>query len=386
MRNISIIIVGIVILSNNLNAQITTDRNYIVVLNEEFNGINRKWNDITFIEDCDNPLWKCFASEYWPMGVINSNENHHQAFQVNNAVFGNDGKMRLISEFVSETPLQEGDYEIPANFLFQDSINSKGIYYFSGTIESMTMDYHFGYYELKASLPIHEGGCSAFWLWGNTNSTYEEIDIYEHFRADSQNNLSRVYSCGIWYNGESNVYECANNYAKYHYSYENQYQDLSHDHIFACEWLPDRVTWYFDGMVINECKNRNQIPQNPKKIKVTYPINGNALNPDDNIPTWRGSDTLTISYIKHYALKTSCDNDLYITSGSQMSSMDYKVQRSITLGSANAIVIVPHDINFTLRAVESITIDGAFELALGTEMTLMVHECPECTFINNKNN
>ncbi len=383
MKNVSILIICTIILSYNINGQINDDPNYNIVLNEEFDGINRKWNEDTFTEDCDNPLWKCLSGESWWMGVVTNNINHHQAYQTRNAVFGNDGKMRLISEFISETPLVEDDYDIPSPYEFDIETNSKGIYYFSGTIETSTIDYHFGYYELKASLPIHDGGCSAFWLWGDSNTTYEEIDIYEHTIHDSSGDLYRGFSCGIWYNSEGCNYSDndssqAINFAKHYYNYSINQNDLSHEHTFACEWLPDRVTWFFDGQAINECKDKSQIPQNQKKIKVTYPINKGALNETCDFPVWRDGDTLTISHLKYFALKTDCSNDLSITSNSQISNMDYKVKRSIIIGSPDNVIVVPQNINFTLRAVDSITINGSFELPLGTEMTLIVHECPDC--------
>lgn len=383
MKNVSILIICTIILSSNINGQISNDPNYNIVLNEEFDGTNRKWNEDTFTEDSDNPLWKCLCDEVWPMGVVTNNINHHQAYQPGNAVFGNDGKIRLISEFVSEEPLQLGDYIIPSPHYFDSVTNSKGIYYFSGTIETSTRDYHFGYYEMKASLPIHDGGESAFWLWGGSSTTYEEIDIYEHNFHDSIRDIHRGFSCGIWYNSECNNYSDSDspqaiNFAKYYHNYDVNQNDLSHEHTFACEWLPDRVTWFFDGQAINECKDKSQIPQNPQKIKVTYPISKRALNETCDFPVWRDGDTLTISHLKYFALKTDCSNDLSITSNSQISNMDYKVKRSIIIGSPDNVIVVPQNINFTLRAVDSITINGSFELPLGTEMTLIVHECPDC--------
>lgn len=38
--------------------------------------------------------------------------------------------------------------------------------------------------------------------------------------------------------------------------------------------------------------------------------------------------------------------------------------------------------NHILRAVESIIIDGSFVLPVGAQMTLMTHQCPQCSMEN----
>lgn len=58
---------------------------------------------------------------------------------------------------------------------------------------------------------------------------------------------------------------------------------------------------------------------------------------------------------------------------------DYKVKRSIVMGGQNSTLTIPYHINFTMRAVDNITIDGPFEVPLGTEMTLIIQNCPECS-------
>ena len=52
------------------------------------------------------------------------------------------------------------------------------------------------------------------------------------------------------------------------------------------------------------------------------------------------------------------------------------VKRSVVIGNTNGLVL-NSSTDKVVRAVESITINGPFELQNGGRLTLMVHECPE---------
>ena len=103
-------------------------------------------------------------------------------------------------------------------------------------------------------------------------------------------------------------------------------------------------------------------------LKVTHTEDIDAwIGLDENLDTIWGDwkDEMTINYIKGYRLKTDCSIDVLI--------------RSLSMGGQNSTLTIPSDRNFTMRAVESVVIDGPFELSLGAQMTLMVHDCPECS-------
>ena len=65
-----------------------------------------------------------------------------------------------------------------------------------------------------------------------------------------------------------------------------------------------------------------------------------------------------------------------ITTGTQFANFDYKMKHSITIGSPEGQVIVPANTNVSMHAEQSITIDGEFEIPVGSQMSLSVHTCP----------
>lgn len=93
------------------------------------------------------------------------------------------------------------------------------------------------------------------------------------------------------------------------------------------------------------------------------------------IPVWKGTDSLSIDYIKVYQLKKDCDTDVVIENTEQLVNYEGGHKRSIFIGSVENAIAAPDNLNLTLRASESITIDGAFELPRGAKLNIIVHGC-----------
>lgn len=350
------------------------DRNWDTVFIEDFSG-HRYWNTSTFQEGShsDNRRWECKAYE-WLSGVTVGKKKCH-AYQPYQAMFCDTGGMKLCATYIRATPLVcDVDYQVPTGHYCDPGAGQ--IFYHSGMIETMEINCHYGYYEMKCRMPVHDGVKNSFWLYGTGNNTcYEEIDIFEHSEADYAGNINRRFTAGLWRNPDENDY-IPNLYKgniKYHIP-ENK-PDLTHDHVFGLEWMPDYVKWYLDGEVINEYDVWDTIPKNPMTLKIDYQIMNYVMV--NNMPSWHDTDTMTISYVKVLKLKTDCNTDTYITTGSQLANFDHKVKRSIHIGTPYSAVIAPTTTDITMRAVDGITIDGEFELPQGAKMTLIVQECPE---------
>ena len=330
------------------------------------------------------------TEEWWPY-YITTNEHSHQAYQPSHARFSSDQKMRLVAECISPlSPLvcATGDYLLPQNAHCSLVYNGHyypphpSIFYYSGTIETTQYDCWFGFYEIKCRLPVHPGEGSAFWLFGTGPNTYEEIDIFEHSLGDSQatNNMATDFSCGIWYNPNGTNYSPndhnngADNYCKKYLSVSAT-NDLTHEHVFGLEWLPDRITWYFDGQVVNECTDSEVIPQHPLRLKVTHDVKNDAIDKNYNLPIWTGTDEMVIDYVKCYQIRTDCETDAVIGNVNDWNNIA-GMKRSITIGSPSGIV-VPSNTDKCLRASESITIPGGgeFTVPLGAQVTFMTHDC-----------
>ncbi len=112
--------------------------------------------------------------------------SEHQAYQRQQCRFDNIGQtMQLVANYVSPNRLFCEDVELPdvpwahcdnAILLEQDI----RLHYFSGIIEA-NHKFHYGYFEIRCKLPIHQGAFPALWLWDASEALhfYEEIDIFE---------------------------------------------------------------------------------------------------------------------------------------------------------------------------------------------------------------
>ena len=391
---------GMMLLSLNMMAQVDLNDGWSNILDEQFTGMGRGW-DSRFREQ--RPSWIPVDSAWTPIWCVNEIESKlgvtkpdfFHAYQCSNTLFNNgilmDDKLRLVAECVSNNPLQcDGirpwGYELPKPEWHECGTDKNYIFYYTGNIQSHKQSYHYGYYEIECALPIHSGIHTSFWLFGGYKDTiagikrYEEIDIMEYSKEDwDYYDTLRGYSSGIWFK-QQNINDSLplDHYGYKRFHMKESEPDISHMHIYGCEWMPDHVVFYRDGKVTHELHDEEQIPKYPKYIKTGYTIDSYAVRKvHDSLyfPKWLGPDTLTINYIKVYKLKTDCKSDAYAQNTQQMNQID-SMKRSITISNPNGIVL-PSTTEKTLRASDYILIDGPFEVDAGAQLTLMVHECPE---------
>ena len=319
----------------------------------------------------------------WKSGVSRSLKEHH-VYQRENCQFGNnDNTMTFVSIYkggADTIPLQCGEYDIPPQFTCDTSHHT--LYYTTGKIES-DVKYLYGYFEIKCSLPIHAGSFPAFWLFGGRNITgdsyYNEIDIFEYSNGTAQD-YYRQFSCGIYCDNDE-IPDSLKfiSYARVRPTLPNTSQDLRHPHVFGCEWLPDRVTWYVDGNIVNEYTIRDSIPHHPMALKVNYAINNYAVpdcGPYKDKAIWFDGDIMTIDYLKVYQLRTDCSSSISIDTINDLVNFSPSVKESIVFEPTTEL-IVSDTMNIIMRAADSIILKNDITIPIGAQMTLIVHECPD---------
>ena len=389
---------GMMLLNMNMMAQIDpNDGNWECFINEDFTG-NRYW-DYHWEDQKDvvgyEPLWRCFAYSRWMSGVTGAIRERH-AYQPHNTVFGTDQTLKLIGELKSQSSLWCGSGYLAAPWHKYchgcDQIQDQHpyIHYHSGMIESIN-PVGYGYYEIKCKMPVHDGACSAFWFWSDLGNTYNEIDVFEHSTKLCSSDLYTETLSGIWYNPDgtnllpSNGNSGAHRYASHHHFLPEDVPTLDEYHTFGCLWLPEKVTFFVDSVAVNEFDDSTLIPPHPMWIKVTHLEDADAYvgfynNSDTIWGDW--DDEMTISYVKGYRLHTDCDADITIRTLSDFNNFVYSTKHTITMGGLASPLTIPSTSCFTMRAVESIIIDGSFVLPVGAQMTLMTHQCPQCSMEN----
>lgn len=393
-------------LSLNMLAQIDlNDKNWDTLFIEDFSGIrgwDGHWEDSTGTPGY-KPLWRCFCYNLWNSGVTKYSGKYpnYAAYQPSNAVFDPDnGTMRLIGEFKTEknmtcdrNTISDTTYRpAPWRKYCHDcdlAPNPKlKIHYLTGMIES-TDSMGYGYYEIRCKMPVHPGSHDAFWFWG-AYGKYEEIDVFEHGITVGEGDTIRRFNSGIYYNPDGTNYlddtvagvvvHGAYNYAPLPYHIPKTNSALDEYHTYGCLWLPERVAWYFDGELFNEETDPSHIPQHPMWLKITHHEDSGANKGTEEAPDWwKGSDEMTVDYVKALRLETDCASDALVRDTAAFNGFNYAVKRSITMGGASTPLVIPDSTSFTMRAVEHITIDHALEVPLGSSMTLITQSCPECS-------
>ena len=365
---------GMMLLSMNMMAQIDPyDQNWECVLYDEFT--NNSWDTWdNWLINHPNGYYKAFIPE-WSSGVSRG-KSEHQVYQRENCQFSNNGSLMFVSVYEggpNMQPLQCGDYVIPPEK--NCDTDHQTLYYTSAKIET-DVKFLFGYFEIKCSLPIHKGSFPAFWLYGEGQNYYNEIDIFEYsWGIPNDNNRYKQFTCGLYCD---NYHNDMVSLARVNPILPETSTDLRQSHVFACEWMPDRVTWYVDGIIVNEWTDYDKIPHHEMALKVNYAIDNFAvpdIGPQMNQPIWFERDEMVIDYIKVYQLKTDCDDDVIIQNVQDLIDYQPSVKHSISFEPINELV-VPADTDITLRA-ETITIGNGFTLPNGAKMTLRTQICPE---------
>lgn len=140
--------------------------------------------------------------------------------------------------------------------------------------------------------------------------------------------------------------------------------------------LLKRGSLHIDGQEVNSYSDTAWIPKHPMWLKIQHVEDDSAMF---NGNWWNGVDVMTVKYVKALRLKTNCEINSVIRTMNDLDEFKYAVKQSITIGSLIGTLSVSPGACFTFRAVDSITIDGGFEVPTGTTMTLLTHPCPECS-------
>lgn len=166
--------------------------------------------------------------------------------------------------------------------LRQDGKNSEGNatnYTYAPPITTCgKMSYQYGYLEIRAKVPVKKGTCPAFWLksWNdqfeiykgdvklgfNPNKSFEgEIDVLETFGYECL--IPNIHKFWNPISGLKDVHDQANNYegktTKYYFTDNSSPDDW---HTYGCEWTPDAISMYVDGIKYNTY-NLNEVYDSP---------------------------------------------------------------------------------------------------------------------------
>ena len=382
---------GIMLLSINMMAQIDLyDRNWNAVLIEDFDqGASYwQWDTLRFLNLGDYS-WKSYIG-----GTI-APSGEHEVYQYNNCqINAADHTMHLVAYYDS-IHIHDSIYKLPKFMLPDHYPHTDSTFYFSGALEyykeryphnSDERKFRYGYFEIRCKLPVHQGAFPTFWLQSScdtcANKFYEEIDVFEYswwITSPSGPNpdppgtgSKRCFTCGIYFNDKENNSD-GHSYGRAYPLLPSSSSDLDEFHTYSCEWMPDHVIWYFDGIVLNEYTNMDSIPHRPLELIANYAIDKYCFHSNS---TWFGPDEMLIDYINVVQLKWECDNIETITSQNDLDNFDYAVKKSISITSLVEEPVVKHNDKITFRVTDSFEVTSPFEVEEGAEFTVIMQSCP----------
>lgn len=360
---------------NELYAQIPgNDKNWELVINEEFNNIS-----------VFNSRWQ---KSYWGWNTNFANCTPElQVYKPENVGIStvNGGKLTLTAKKETAWDLVF-EWEDTTEVLCDGIQNYRKFDYTSGVIASKSK-YSYGYYEIRCKLPKGKGFWPAFWLWAGPDCNYgHEIDILEVHGGLSEHLVS--YGANNWW---SEGIDCEDNSDQK--LIENiPRMDLNY-YTYSCEWVPNQLSWYYNSNS-NPVKifKGQYVPRKPRHIIANLAIDQyhppdysgviilkkeQFLQKDEKILIEKPGTSITIfpssvyiDYIRYYRLKMDCNTSIN-QSGFNFTSHNYAVKKSYTLYNST----VPTNSKNTLRATDFILLESNFTVPLGSELAIIPTPC-----------
>lgn len=368
MNKYIVLSLWIFLLSIHLNAQPSVDNNWDTTpfFFDNFNPTRSPW-DINWMDNPNLNYWKAHLA-----GCVTHGPYERMVYQKENAIFNSaDSTMRLKAEYAGKL-LDTSDYTVPMGMT--KNASDGPLYYKSGAIcvgKTGMQTFLYGYFEIRCKLPVNLGAFPAFWMWNKSGSNYREIDIFEY--SWSYGGSPRYFEGQIYYyNG---VKPPNNKYGGHGYTIPSTDPDLTNWHTYGVEWSPKRVMWYCDNKLIGSYVG-DSMPSLSMNLLINNAVDSYADSV--NFPRKAGfPNSMIIDYLKVSKLKCACSTNAIIQNNTQLTAFNYKVYNNITIGGYGSDINIPANSKTVFRATNAITINGNFDLPLGSSLELITQQCPQ---------
>ena len=153
---------------------------------------------------------------------------------------------------------------------------------------SGSMNFQYGYFEIRAKLPKGKGIWPAFWTNTIFTQAYSEIDVFEMF-GSSNNIHSTIHRWWMMDTGAG--HEQMMNYVPAQRDYTLKNGELFNDayHTFGCEWTEDYIAFYLDGFKYTEidiaAENMDVFHQ-PSYVIISMAVGLLDIDPPDENTPW----------------------------------------------------------------------------------------------------
>ena len=180
--------------------------------------------------------------------------------------------------------------------------------YDTGEFESKEM-FLWGYYEIRCKLPKGRNAWPAFWLYGESNGTNNEIDVFEFWNEEnvfggfSQKKQSRIQHMTTHYNKKMSGAGT-----------KLPFDGSEGMHTYGVLWTENAIVWYTDGKEMRTFyrykkasdrkdgkiipgREENVFPQSPMKLLVDMAVQ------QSNERSVFEKNTFVVDYVRAYVFK-----------------------------------------------------------------------------------
>ncbi len=180
--------------------------------------------------------------------------------------------------------------------------------YDTGEFESKDL-FHWGYYEIRCQLPKGRDAWPAFWLYGESDGTNNEIDVFEFWNEEnvfggySEKKESRVQHMTAHYNKKMSGA-----------SAKLPFDGSDGMHTYGVLWTENAIVWYTDGKEMRtqfrykkpsdrkdgkilEGREENVFPRSPMKLLVDMAMQQTS----NRLPLEKNA--FVVDYVRGYVFK-----------------------------------------------------------------------------------
>jgi len=158
--------------------------------------------------------------------------------------------------------------------------------YSVGMLTTKTFRQQYGYFEIRSKMPNSRATWPAFWLCG-AETWPPEIDIYEYYGSKSMKSFESCLHWGVD-KTKSRGRSC----------WRHRLFDLTEDfHVYACEWTPEYIKMYFDGICVRTFKDPKVLKWFNQPLMV---ILGNGVDDSKGFEDARFPNVHEVDYVKVY--------------------------------------------------------------------------------------